>query len=88
MRQRPRHGYTFDFSTPCPECGYIIQPEELELTGFSKMRCPKCRKEFATRRTGPPSVFSQDWPTAKSHNHYVPSRRLDRRCRAQPRPAK
>jgi ssDNA-binding Zn-finger/Zn-ribbon topoisomerase 1 len=50
---RPRHGYTFDFSTPCPECGYIIQPEDLELTGFSKMRCPKCRKEFATRRTGP-----------------------------------
>jgi hypothetical protein len=71
MRQRPRHGYTFDFSTPCPECGYIIQPEELELTGFSKMRCPQCRKEFATRRTAPPSDFVQDWPTAKSHNHYT-----------------
>jgi ssDNA-binding Zn-finger/Zn-ribbon topoisomerase 1 len=51
IRQRPRHGYTFDFATPCPQCGYIIQPEELELTGFSKMRCPKCRKEFETKES-------------------------------------
>jgi hypothetical protein len=53
MRQRPRHGYTVDFSHPCPECAYIIPVEDPELTGFSKMRCPKCRKEFMTERKGP-----------------------------------
>jgi hypothetical protein len=53
MHQRPRHGYQFDFSYPCPECAYIIPVEDQELTGFSKMRCPQCRKEFATERNGP-----------------------------------
>jgi ssDNA-binding Zn-finger/Zn-ribbon topoisomerase 1 len=53
MRQRPRHGYNFDFSHPCPECSYVIPIEDQELTGFSKMRCPKCRQEFITERNGP-----------------------------------
>jgi uncharacterized Zn finger protein len=32
----------FDFSLPCPLCGYSIQPMELIRTGFHLVKCPKC----------------------------------------------
>jgi hypothetical protein len=37
-------------ATPCPLCGYAIPPEEVRRTGFEKMVCPKCEKEFVPGR--------------------------------------
>jgi hypothetical protein len=36
----------YDFTTPCPLCGYGIPPIELIRTGRNTMICPACRQEF------------------------------------------
>jgi len=33
-------------STLCPKCGYQIPPNEIQRTGFTEMRCPKCLAVF------------------------------------------
>ena len=32
----------FDFSLPCPHCGYKIQPNELMRLASHIIQCPKC----------------------------------------------
>jgi hypothetical protein len=41
MRKLP----VFDLSTPCSECGYRIQPDELMRTGWDTVLCPQCKRE-------------------------------------------
>ena len=36
----------FDFSVPCPLCGYKIQPNELMRLASHIIRCPKCSGVF------------------------------------------
>jgi hypothetical protein len=36
----------FDFSIPCPACGYKIQPNELERLEANSIRCPGCQNIF------------------------------------------
>lgn len=36
----------FDLNTECLLCGYKIQPNELQRTGWSTILCPHCKKEF------------------------------------------
>ena len=36
----------FDFSLPCPLCGYQIQPNELMRLGSLIIQCPKCSGTF------------------------------------------
>ncbi len=36
----------FDFSVPCPLCGYKIQPNEQMLVASLTIKCPKCGGVF------------------------------------------
>jgi Zn-finger nucleic acid-binding protein len=36
----------FDFSLPCPRCGYKIQPKELMRLASHLIQCPKCSGVF------------------------------------------
>ena len=36
----------FDFSLPCPLCGYKIQPNELMRLASHIIKCPKCGGVF------------------------------------------
>ena len=36
----------FDFSLPCPFCGYKIQPNELMRLASDIIQCPKCGRAF------------------------------------------
>ena len=36
----------FDFSLPCPLCGYKIQPNELSRPASHIIQCPKCSGIF------------------------------------------
>jgi len=36
----------FDFSLPCPLCGYKIQPSELMRLAARITQCPKCGGKF------------------------------------------
>jgi uncharacterized Zn finger protein len=36
----------FDLSTPCPECGHKIQPNELVRLASHTIRCPRCGEVF------------------------------------------
>jgi Zn finger protein HypA/HybF involved in hydrogenase expression len=36
----------FDFSLPCPLCGYKIQPNELMRLSSHIIQCPKCGRAF------------------------------------------
>jgi hypothetical protein len=36
----------FDFSLPCPSCGYKIQPNELLRLGSHIIKCPDCGAVF------------------------------------------
>ena len=36
----------FDFSVPCPHCGYTIQPNERMLVASLTIKCPKCDEVF------------------------------------------
>jgi uncharacterized Zn finger protein len=36
----------FDFSVPCPSCGYKIQPNELVLVVAQTIKCSKCGVVF------------------------------------------
>jgi DNA-directed RNA polymerase subunit RPC12/RpoP len=36
----------FDFSLPCPLCGYKIQPNELSRPASHIIQCPKCSGTF------------------------------------------
>jgi Zn-finger nucleic acid-binding protein len=36
----------FDFSLPCPLCGYRIQPNELMRLASHIIQCPKCGGVF------------------------------------------
>ncbi len=36
----------FDFSLPCPLCGYSIQPNELMRLASHIIQCPKCGGAF------------------------------------------
>ena len=36
----------YDFTTPCPLCGYRIPPIDLLRTGRNTMICPSCRQPF------------------------------------------
>jgi Zn-finger nucleic acid-binding protein len=37
---------SFDFSLPCPLCGYKIQPNELMRLASHIIKCPKCSGVF------------------------------------------
>jgi predicted RNA-binding Zn-ribbon protein involved in translation (DUF1610 family) len=43
---RPSPLLNFDFSLPCPLCGYKIQPNELMRLESHIIRCPKCSGLF------------------------------------------
>jgi len=36
----------YDFSTPCPLCGYKIPPNKISRTGRNTIICPECKQEF------------------------------------------
>jgi len=36
----------FDFSLPCPACGYKIQPNELLRLASHTVKCPRCGQVF------------------------------------------
>jgi DNA-directed RNA polymerase subunit RPC12/RpoP len=36
-------------ATPCPHCGYRIQPAEIQRPTFDQVTCPKCGITFTTR---------------------------------------
>jgi predicted Zn finger-like uncharacterized protein len=36
----------FDFSLPCPACGYKIQPSELLRLASHTVKCPRCGQVF------------------------------------------
>jgi predicted Zn finger-like uncharacterized protein len=39
----------FDFSLPCPACGYKIQPNELMRFNSGTVKCPGCGQVFEER---------------------------------------
>ncbi len=51
----------FDFSVPCPLCGYKIQPNELMRLASHIIKCPKCRR----------SVRRDERP--ETHQHFLRS---------------
>jgi ribosomal protein L37AE/L43A len=49
----------FDFSLPCPLCGYTIQPNELMRLAAHIIQCPKCGESFD--ETGGRKPMSTSW---------------------------
>lgn len=45
-RARRIHPRSFDLTTPCLLCGYRIPPYEILRTGWSRILCPLCGKDF------------------------------------------
>ena len=45
MRRSRVDPKSFDLTTPCPECGYKVPPNELMPLDRERMRCPKCGKD-------------------------------------------
>jgi DNA-directed RNA polymerase subunit RPC12/RpoP len=43
---------TFDLTTPCPECGYKIPPNELLRIDGERMRCPACKRDVLIPQKG------------------------------------
>jgi predicted RNA-binding Zn-ribbon protein involved in translation (DUF1610 family) len=37
--------------TVCTLCGYAIPPEQVRRTGYDRVICPKCGKEFVPQKT-------------------------------------
>jgi uncharacterized Zn finger protein len=46
MAQRSKGLPKFDFSLPCPGCGYKIQPNELMRLASHTIKCPCCGLVF------------------------------------------
>jgi hypothetical protein len=50
----------FDFSLPCPSCGYKIQSNELVRLASQIIKCPKCEAVFDEMAGKKP--LSTSWP--------------------------
>jgi predicted RNA-binding Zn-ribbon protein involved in translation (DUF1610 family) len=37
--------------TVCTLCGYAIPPEQVRRTGYDRVICPQCGKEFVPQKT-------------------------------------
>ena len=51
LRQRSFHTAKFDLTKTCPKCGYKIQPDDLLLLSFERMRCPRCQQDMPIPRS-------------------------------------
>jgi len=51
-RKIDRAKFMASLNTLCPHCGYSIPPNEIQRTGFTEMRCPKCQAVFAPGQKG------------------------------------
>jgi rubredoxin len=46
MTPRSKRLPDFDFSLPCPACGYKIPPNQLMRLASHTIQCPACRHVF------------------------------------------